>query len=266
MPITDSQLPDLMRMIAGTAEAIGGQLTPTAAAVIAGDLRQYDMQSVGLALAEIRRSARGRFSLSDVLRILSERDGRPQGDEAWSIALAGFDESATVVVTEEIRMAMGIAQPVVDARDMIGGRRTFLVAYERLVAEARAAAKPCAWSVSLGSDPSGREHAVVGAVRLGRLTSEQAGKTLAQIGHSVPATADGQAIAGLITGSAPRGNVSVNVRQKLAELRAVVAKTSEADRAAAREIERQERTKLIARADAALGIPDGAGKPASKDD
>lgn len=258
MPIADSQLPDLMRMIAGTAEAIGGQLTPTAAAVIAGDLRQFEMQDIGLALAEVRRSARGKFSLSDVLRILGERDGRPHGDEAWSIALAGFDESATVVVTEEIRMAMGIAQPVVDARDMIGGRRTFLAAYERLVGEARAAAKPCAWSVSLGSDSSGREHAVAGAVRLGRLTCEQASKTLAQIGHSAPATADGQAIAGLITGSAPRGKVSDSVRERLAELRASVSKTSDAERAAAREFERQQRDRINSRADQALGLDDGA--------
>lgn len=258
MPITNEQLPDLMRMLAGTAEAIGGQLTPTAAAVMAGDLRQYDMQAVSLALAEVRRSARGRFALSDVLRILSARDGRPAADEAWSIALVSLDESATVVTNQEIQAALEIARPVIEADDKIGGRRTFIAAYERLVDECRSQAKRCEWNVSLGSDVSGRTVAIEGAARLGRLSQHDAGHYLERIGGSVqPITADGQAIAGLITGTVPRGKVSANVREKLAELRNIIAKTSDEDRAKAREIERRERAKLNARADQALGIGDG---------
>lgn len=264
MPITDKQLPDLVRMIAGTAEAIGGQLTPTAAAVIAGDLRSYDMQDISQALAEVRRTARGRFSLSDVLRIIDARDGRPHSDEAWSIALAGFDESATVVLTDEIRLAMGIARPVVDVGDMIGGRRTFLAAYDRLVSEARAAARPCAWSVSLGADPHGREHAVSGAVRLGRLTSEQADRTLAQLGHRAPASDDGRAIAGLITGSATSVKVSASVREKLAELRAALVSKSAESNSQRKERERAEYAELCERSDRILGIGEFAPKEGDK--
>ena len=258
MPITNEQLPDLMRMLAGTAEAIGGQLTPSAAAVMAGDLRQYELQAVSLALAEVRRSARGRFALSDVLRILSDRDGRPAPDEAWSIALVSFDESATVVTNQEIQSALAVARPVIDAGDKIGGRRTFLAAYERLVSEARGQAKRCEWQISLGSDVSGRTIAIQDAARLGRLSHQDASRYLEKIGGSPqPVTADGQAIAGLITGAVPRGKVSDNVREKLAELRNSIAKNSEADRAKAKASERQERAAVNARADQALGLGDG---------
>jgi hypothetical protein len=255
MPILDSQMPDLMRMIAGTAEAIGGQLTPTAAAVIAGDLRQYDLHAVSLALAEVRRTARGRFSLSDVLRIIGERDGRPHGDEAWAIALDSFDESATVVITEEIQMAVGVAQPVVDSGDRIGGRRTFLAAYDRLVGEARSAAKPCVWTVSVGTDKFGRGQAIENAVQLGRLTRDQAGKTLAMIGQEAPATADGLAIAGLITGKPIPAGASEKIRENLRKLRDSIGVS---DDSASKAIERQERAKLNAKADAVLGITGGA--------
>lgn len=256
MPVTDSQLPDLMRMIAGTAEAVGGQLTPTAAAVIAGDLRAYDLNAIGLALADIRRTARGRFSVGDILRVLSQRDGRPQADEAWSIALSASDESATVVLTSEIQMALAAAQPVIDAGDKIGGRRTFIVAYERLVEEARAAAKPCAWQVSLGTDPAQRSAAIEGAARLGRITQEAASHHLALIG-SDSTTADGQAIAGLITGNAPRGKVSQNVRENLAKIRASLTAGMEERKAKEREHRKQVNAELNARADKFFGIGDG---------
>lgn len=217
--ITDGQLRDLIKQLAGTAEAIGGTLSPNAAAVIAQDLQQFDLDTVSLALAEVRRTARGRFSVGDVLRAIAQRDGRPHGDEAWAIAVSATDELSTVVLTEEIRMAMAVAQSVIDIGDMVGARRTFLMSYERFVATARETGKPVKWEVSLGSDKSGRVLAIQASVRLGRLPRQEAVRQLAMHTDETM-TPDGQAIAGLLTGNVAKP--SERNRARFAELRQAI--------------------------------------------
>lgn len=212
-----TEIQKVIGMICATAEAIGTQITPAAAALIAGDLKLYDLNSIGLALAEVRRVARGRLIPADILNALAKRDGRPHGDEAWAIALSANDEHLTVVLTSEIQMAMAAARPVIDAGDMVAARRSFLMAYERLVQEARDKAVPTAWEVSLGSDKAGRVLAIQEAVRLGRLAQD---KAILHLEHQAetPTTADGQAIAGLLTGktAAPTNE---KTRERLAQLR-----------------------------------------------
>ncbi|MCY1362646.1 hypothetical protein D9M68_310840 [compost metagenome] len=223
--ITEKQLPELLRQIAGTAEAIGGTLSPNGAAMMASDLRQFELGEVSLALAEVRRVCKGRFGIGDVLRILAQRDTRPHGDEAWAIAVSAGDDRSTVVLTEDIQLAMAAAQPVIDIGDMIGARRTFLMAYERIVGEARMAGRPASWQVSLGTDKSGRVLAIQEAVRLGRLPREEAVKHLR---HQVdePVSGDGHVIAGLITGKP--GKPSPKNRTRFAELRQNILAAREA--------------------------------------
>lgn len=225
--LSNQEVGKVIQMICATAEAVGAQITPAAAALIAGDLSRYDMQAVGLALAEVRRTARGRFSAGDVLAALARRDGRPHGDEAWAIALSALDERITVALNDEIRMALAAARPVIDAGDMIAARRSFLMAYERLVADARESAVPAQWEISLGSDKSGRALGIQEAVRLGRLQQERAALYLEQ--HvETPVSADGNAIAGLITGKIDAVPTERN-RERLAELRQSVLQ-AQADR------------------------------------
>lgn len=215
--LNSQEVQKTIQMICATAESIGTTITPAAAALIAGDLRGYDLQAIGLALAEVRRTARGRLMPADILNALAKRDGRPHADEAWAIALSSTNEQLTVVVTEEIRMATASARSVIEAGDMVAARRTFLMTYERLVQEARDMAKPCTWEVSLGADKSSRVLAIQEAVRLGRLPQD---KAVLHLEHQTdtPATADGHAIAGLLTGkkTAPASEVT---RERLAELR-----------------------------------------------
>jgi hypothetical protein len=116
---------------------------------------------------------------ADLIEYLTAGDGRPGPDEAWATAIQAEDEAVTLVWTAETAAAWGIANPVLEAGDKIGGRKTFLAAYERLVAEARRDLKPAAWSVSLGHDQAGRHAPIAHAVELGRLQRAQVRALLA---------------------------------------------------------------------------------------
>lgn len=249
----EHEIKKLIGMLCATAEAIGTQITPAAAALIAGDLKEFRLDEVGIALAEVRRTCRGRLMPSDILAALARRDGRPHADEAWSIALGAIDESITVVMTAEILEALNIARAVIDHGDMVAARRTFLVAYDRLVAEARDRSKPAEWSVSLGSDKQGRIMAIEQAGRQGRITQDKARHYLA-IHCDQTLTADGQAIAGLITGKS-RAVPTEQVRAKLAKIRAMVGGQSPEDRQALLEkhMAEAERLSIIAQKDIANG-------------
>lgn len=207
----------LTGMLCATAESIGSQITPSAAALIASDLQGYDLEAIGLALAEVRRTARGRLLPGEILGALARRDGRPHADEAWAIALNSVDESVTVLMTEEIGLALTAARPVIDIGDMVAARRSFLMAYERLVQEARDKARPAKWDISLGSDRSGRVLAIQEATRLGRLTKQEAALHLEHHAEH-PVTPDGHAIAGLLTGK-PGKKPTEKIRERFAELR-----------------------------------------------
>jgi hypothetical protein len=190
----------VMKMLCATAEAIGAQITPSAAALMASDLSDYGLQDISLALAEVRRTARGRLVVGDVLRVLAATDGRPGRDEAWAIALSATDEDDTVVMTDEIQLALAAARPVLEAGDKVGARMAFLSAYDRFIDEARREAAPVNWLVSLGYDAGRRDVAITRAVQLKRLPQEKAQLYLCQDMAEKP-TNDGRAIAGLITGT-----------------------------------------------------------------
>jgi hypothetical protein len=213
-----SHIPKLVATICATADSLGAQITPQAAAIMANDLAGHDFDAVCLALAECRRTLKGRFALADVVFRLAARDGRPSRDEAWAIALSSQDEADTVVMTDEIQLALAAARPILDAGDKVGARMAFLSAYDRYVEEARAEGAPVSWLVSLGFDPQRRDMAIKSAVQLKRLPAAKAQLYLDQI-IEAPVTADGQAIAGLITGAAPTVAPTPVVRQRLAEIR-----------------------------------------------
>ncbi|BBP82441.1 hypothetical protein PHLH8_20830 [Pseudomonas sp. Pc102] len=216
--IDQSQLPKLVATICATADSLGTQITPAAAAMMANDLAGHDFDAVCLALAECRRTLKGRFALSDVITRIAARDGRPSRDEAWSIALSSQDESDTVVMTPEIQLALAAARPVLDIGDKVGARMAFLSAYDRYLEEARADGSPVTWLVSLGFDPQRRDVAIRSAVQLKRLPAEKAQLFLEQI-LDAPVTQDGAAIAGLLSSDAPKVAATPAVRSKLAEIR-----------------------------------------------
>ena len=101
----------------------------------------------------------------------NEPSGHPTANEAWGLVLASRDESDTVVWTEQIAEAAGVAQPVLDVGDEVGARMAFRDAYERILRERPE--KP-RWFPSLGSDPQRRAAALERAARAGLLTQQHA--------------------------------------------------------------------------------------------
>jgi hypothetical protein len=112
--------------------------------------------------AHVRDAQRGRFAPlpADVIAQVeghASRDTRPGPEEAWSIALQARDEDKTLVWTDEIAQAWGIAGEVRRLGDEVGARMAFKESYARLVAEARAAGKAAHWSATLGLNATERD-------------------------------------------------------------------------------------------------------------
>ena len=154
-----------------------GQYAPSATntAMWFRALAGYDLASVRAAFdGHVRDPQRGRFVAvpADIIAQLAaaaEQDGRPGPEEAWSIALRGADESATVVWTDEIAQAWGVARQVLACGDEVGARMAFRESYQRIVGAVRKAGPAPYWWPSLGTDQHQRAAAIGEAVQLGRL-------------------------------------------------------------------------------------------------
>ena len=140
--------------------------TPSDAAVMAvfDLLDEYPLNYVLGALSQHSKNSRFAPTAADLVEIIGDRTGQRHiaADEAWSIVLESFDENATVILTQEIAEARGIA---LDIPDRIGQRMTFKAAYDRIVAKAL----PPKWFISGGFDPDQRQAAISRAIQLGRL-------------------------------------------------------------------------------------------------
>lgn len=129
-------------------------------------LASYPLPVVRKALsAHCTDPERGSFTPkpADIIRqieLATGSDGRPGPEEAWAIALTSQDEADTVVWSAETAEAFAICRPVLDSSGPISARKTFIEAYERLVAEARSGRMVAEWRVSLGWD-MGRRTAVL---------------------------------------------------------------------------------------------------------
>lgn len=214
--LSSDEMAQLAGAICATAETLGQTISATAAELMAGDLAEFSPKDIRSALQACRRELTGRLTLAALLQRIQAEDGRPGRDEAWAIALASSDEFDTVVMTDEIQLALNAARPVLDAGDKIGARMAFMSAYDRFVYDSRATATPAKWNLSMGFDPARRISAVTAAVQLQRIPQERATLLLADLSHE-PVTEDGRAIAGLITGGTAKP--SAKLREKLARIR-----------------------------------------------
>lgn len=191
---------EIVEAIAVTAELTSTQLSGVAMAAMAKDLMaEYPDAAILAALSRCRRELTGRLTQAAVVERIEQVDGRPGANEAWAIALTAFDESATVVLNDEIFAAVEAARPVMASGDEVGARMAFRDAYERIVREGRATGARPRWYPSLGTDPEKRALAIEAAVGRGLLPIERVAGLLPK-----PITdeehARGQAIAGLLTG------------------------------------------------------------------
>jgi len=201
--MNDQQVAGLAAAICATAEAMGQEMNPGTAAMMAEDLCAYPVPVVKAALKACRFEVKGKLAMADILQRVQSYDGRPGKDEAWAIAMTTSDEFETVVLTDEIQLALSAAKPVLDAGDKVGARMAFISAYERFVRQSREDAKPVNWHVSVGFDANRRIQAVTRAMELKRIPRDHGQKYLADLSVE-PITEDGRAIAGLLTGTVTR--------------------------------------------------------------
>lgn len=159
----------LLQAIAVTAELTGTQLSDAAARVMAQDLARYPEAQVLGALTRCRRELRAHgLTIESVLTRLD--DGRPGAEEAW--AMIPRDEAQSVVWTEEMAQAWGVAAPLLEEGDQVAARMAFAETYRKLIQAARDAGAAVKWTPSLGFDPYGREAVLLDSARRGRLTAQ----------------------------------------------------------------------------------------------
>lgn len=165
---------ELIKAIAVTAELMGTEWSEEAARAVAEELSQYRIEDVKVALTECRKSLKGRLTLADILERIPS--GHPGPEVAWAtIAKAMGNEQLTLVWTDEMREAYGIASQLSD--DPVQARLAFKERYLELIKKARQARTAPTWRVSLGYDLQGREVAIRDAVANGQLSYAHA-KTL----------------------------------------------------------------------------------------
>lgn len=209
--LSSEDVANLAGAICATAETLGQTISASAAQLMAEDLAGYNPADIRAALQSCRRELTGKLTLAAILQRIQAGDGRPGKDEAWSIALLSSDESDTVVMTDEIQLALGAARPVLDLGDKVGARMAFNSAYERLVIQSREEGKPVRWHVSVGFDANRRIEAINKAVQLKRIPKERGQLYLADLTHE-PITDDGRAIAGLLGGPAAKPSTEIKGR------------------------------------------------------
>lgn len=156
----------LIEAVKGTYAVIGQSMTDTELAMVVSDLSVYPPASVLTALTRCRRELK-RITLSDIIDRIP--GGHPGVEEAWALVSTIMgDEHASIVWTDEMRRAYGVAAALSD--DLIAARMAFKESYLSQVGEARANGRLVKWSASLGWDKQRRESVLLEAVEKGRLT------------------------------------------------------------------------------------------------
>lgn len=191
--LSTENLHQLVKLLVATAEVIGDEVRPAAAALMAEDLSAYPMPVLEKALVHCRRELKGRLSLAAILERVD--DGHPTPNEAWAVSVLAADERNTVVWTTQMQAAWAVALPLINLGDKIAARQAFLESYGRLVKDARAANACGSYVASIGFDASGRDAALRQAVSRGQLSREDVSQHL-QIAGPAPAFN----VAALLTG------------------------------------------------------------------
>lgn len=161
--------------------------------------------------------------IRDRIRLRNPYLQRPGADEAWAKMPRSEDDS--VVWTEEMAYAWGIASSLVneyltDRPDWVAARMAFRDAYKRAVDTAESQGKPVLWSLVRGHTNDNLLDVVNEAVRLGRLTEEQARPVLAELDYRKPL------VAGLLEGTKGTDDHE-RAKQELARIRSGLFQSAE---------------------------------------
>lgn len=145
------------------------------------DLEGISYDSILIALKKCRSELTRFPTIAEIVSRVQSNDGRIGTEEAWS--MLPKDERTSIVWTEEMRIAFGVAYPLLD-EDRIAARMAFKEKYESLVKDARSKNIPVKWSASYGSDVQGREAAIKEAIDKNRISQSSAQKMLPEVFQS----------------------------------------------------------------------------------
>jgi hypothetical protein len=238
-------------LLGGMMDLYGRKITPEAAGLWWGAFEAQALEAVRAAFSRYTQDPeQGRYppTPAAVLGCLPASGGaRIKADEAWAMALASFDEAATVCLTDEMLEAVSVAKTGWTSGDKVAARMAFKDAYERITGERRERGQAPVWTLSLGWDAERRATAAQEALRLGRMSAEQVR------GHLPAPEPQGPAalVAGLLAGKVvafPDSQDAVT-RRRIAELRQAIS--GQAWKAPERDV-RAEREEFEARKHAAV--------------
>ena len=165
--------PKIVQAVAVTAELTGSTLSEVAMTAMVEHLSAYETEAVLAALHRCQLELRGALTLGAIVDRLD--DGHPGPETAWAM-VGALREEDSVVWTDEIAQAFGVARPIL--ADHVAARLAFLETYRRLLGEARAARRGPAWWASLGEDMAGRVDALTRAVEKQQLFACEARRML----------------------------------------------------------------------------------------
>ncbi len=168
-------------------ETAGQAPTDSAIALSFKILSKYDLREIENALVAHLETSQFKPTPADIIAQITKNDGRPEPDEAWSIALESFDEYKTVILNDEIAGALSSAREIYNDGDRTGARMAFKAAYEKKISKARSNGNPVKWWPSRGHDVEGRKAVLESAVEQGLLPKESAPELL-----TGPITPEGQ--------------------------------------------------------------------------
>jgi hypothetical protein len=188
-----SEKPQFMKFLSRTFAAYGKQLPePSILSAWWETLERFPLPVVDVALRSyVDENGEFEPKPAGIAKRCKLMDGRPSDDEAWAIALTSRNEEDTIVWTSETAEAFAICAPVLQVGDEVGARMAFKDAYKRLVAAARLAGKPAAWSASLGWDKNKREEVLSRAVTAGFLPAPTSQALLPNHSNTVESSPQG---------------------------------------------------------------------------
>lgn len=169
----DADKQDFAQLVTGVMDVYGAKATQASLSIWWAALLRFPFEAVRAAMsAHVQDPLSGKFAPkpADVIGKLQGMDGRPGAEEAWS--MIPRYETASVVWTDEMAQAYGVALPLLNEGDAVAARMAFIEQYRRLVQKARDGLVPVKWMPSLGTDANGREAALMDAVDKGRLNAE----------------------------------------------------------------------------------------------
>ncbi len=151
-------------------EVFDKQLSATALKIWWQTLKKHDLHTIKLAMRFHVEHSKFSPKPADILEAIKQSDGRPNADEAWSIAIKASDEAETVIWNDDIAEAWGVALTLIQEGDKVAGRMAFKSAYDRIVEKHRDQGIPVNWMPSIGHDSEARKDVINSAVTKGLLT------------------------------------------------------------------------------------------------